>query len=225
MAEHVSASPTATFARITGGGTADAFGAGMFAQPHERRFVGLLGLLLTVGCGGGGGRVGYDAGATPVDDAGSLPPPGTPLPDGSGGCVGDPVTLLGVSLDSWSYGDLGTAYMRPGGDCMDCHNRGGGPRFTAAGSVMDAWHEPDDCFGMQGVTVEILGGDGVTTRLTTNETGNFYTSDAIATPYTAKVIGADGATREMFTPQTDLDCMHCHTQAGANGAPGRIGHP
>ncbi|NOY93069.1 MAG: hypothetical protein GXP55_17940 [Deltaproteobacteria bacterium] len=158
-------------------------------------------------------------------DSGTSTGPGGSLPDGSGDCVGDPVSLLGVSLDRWSYGNLGTAYMRPGGDCMDCHARNGGPRFTVAGSVMDAWHEPDDCFGMQGVTVEITGADGVVTRMTTNETGNFYSSDSIAVPYKAKLTGADGSVREMLAPQTDLDCMSCHTQGGANGAPGRIGHP
>jgi len=212
--------------------------APMHPRTHHGLIACLLALLTFAGCGGGA-RAGADGGAlpdaAPADDGGTtlamdsgvpvLPPPGAPLPDGASGCVGDPVTLLGVALDRWSYGDIGTAYMHPGGDCIDCHAGGGGPRFTAAGSVMDAWHEPDDCFGMQGVAVEILGADGATTRLTTNETGNFYTSDAIATPYTAKLIGADGATREMFTAQTDLDCMHCHTAAGANGAPGRIGHP
>jgi len=193
-----------------------------------------LGSMFELGCGSGSPRTSDDAGvafdATMPDAAvemdASFPLPGNPLPDGTSDCVGDPITLDPVgSLDRWSFGDSGSGFMHPGGDCIGCHSTRRAPRFTVAGTVMDAWHEPDDCFGTDGVLVEITGADGVVTFLHTNATGNFSSRASIALPYTVKLTGPDGATREMFTAQTDLDCAHCHTQAGANGAPGRIGRP
>jgi hypothetical protein len=46
----------------------------------------------------------------------------------------------------------------------------------------------------------------------------------LQTPYTAKVI-VDGLERAMVTPQVSGDCNACHTEAGANGAPGRVRTP
>lgn len=192
--------------------------------------------VLSSGCGGDGTRGVVDSGVTLMDtgvdmdaapmDTGTPTLPGNPLPDGRTDCVGDPITLDPVgSVDRWSFGDVGSGFMHPGKDCIGCHATNGGPRLTIGGTVMDAWHEPDDCFGAEGVTIEIIGADGVSTFMHSNATGNFYTNASIALPYTAKLTGADGATREMFTPQMDLDCAHCHTQDGANGAPGRIGVP
>ena len=43
-------------------------------------------------------------------------------------------------------------------------------------------------------------------------------------PFTAKVT-YQGRERAMTAPQTSGDCNGCHTQAGANGAPGRITLP
>ena len=43
-------------------------------------------------------------------------------------------------------------------------------------------------------------------------------------PFTAKVTH-QGRERAMTTTQTSGDCNGCHTQAGANGAPGRITLP
>jgi hypothetical protein len=47
------------------------------------------------------------------------------------------------------------------------------------------------------------------------------TSIGIATPFTAEVI-YQGQSVSMTTPQTSGDCNSCHTESGANGAPGRI---
>jgi hypothetical protein len=43
-------------------------------------------------------------------------------------------------------------------------------------------------------------------------------------PFTAKVT-FQGREIVMTTPQTDGDCNSCHTETGANGAPGRIKLP
>ena len=44
---------------------------------------------------------------------------------------------------------------------------------------------------------------------------------AIATPYSVKLL-YEGRERIMGAMQTELSCNSCHTETGANGAPGRI---
>jgi len=86
---------------------------------------------------------------------------------------------------------------------------------------MGAVDDEDQCVGTEGLTVEITDANGTVSKLTTNAAGNFYATNTIATPYTAKVI--DGTTEvAMVTPQTNGDCASCHTQDGANNAAGRI---
>jgi len=115
--------------------------------------------------------------------------------------------------------------MHPGGDCIGCHTQEGeGPKLTIAGTVMGALDDDTDCNGMAGVTVQITGADGVTLDLVTNAAGNFYTEQAVVTPFSAKVI-KDGAERAMSTTPSDTNCASCHTAEGANGAPGRIMAP
>ncbi len=53
-----------------------------------------------------------------------------------------------------------------------------------------------------------------------NEVGNFYGAD-FSSPYRARVL-YQGRERRMISSQTNPDCNSCHTQAGTNGAPGRI---
>jgi hypothetical protein len=57
-----------------------------------------------------------------------------------------------------------------------------------------------------------------------NGVGNFYTSITITPPFHAKVI-QNGKERAMGVSQTNESCNSCHTQSGANGAPGRITLP
>jgi hypothetical protein len=121
---------------------------------------------------------------------------------------------------TWNNGNEESSRMHPGMACISCHSSGEGPRFSIAGTVYPTAHEPDDCDGANGVQVVITGTNGTVT-LTANSAGNFYTRNAVGTPYTATVI-ANGQTRAMATPQTSGDCNACHTQNGDNGAPGRI---
>ena len=54
--------------------------------------------------------------------------------------------------------------------------------------------------------------------------GNFSTRTRIVPPYKAQV--TDGVkTRAMAGSVTGGDCNSCHTETGANGAPGRIMAP
>jgi hypothetical protein len=116
------------------------------------------------------------------------------------------------------------AEMRPGEACVACHrSEGEGPLFAIAGTVFPTGHEPDDCRGASDADIRVVVTDanGVEHELTVNRSGNFSYSGQLATPYTAKVISADGE-RLMFSPQVDGDCNTCHSQDGSDGAPGRV---
>jgi hypothetical protein len=106
--------------------------------------------------------------------------------------------------------------MRPGAACNSCHS------FGAAGTVYPTAHEPLLCDGTSdAATVVITDANGASTTLTLSSVGNFYSNTLFAAPFTAKVV-YNGLVREMTTPQENGDCNSCHTEAGANGAPGRI---
>jgi hypothetical protein len=134
----------------------------------------------------------------------------------------------------WTGGDDGSALMHPGMDCIGCHAQGGGedegedesegPLYTVAGTVMGAFDDPDDCYGVEGVTVNILDADSTLFQLVTNAAGNFFTNDPVVLPYTITL--DDGvAQNAMVTPQSDGGCAVCHTETGENAAPGRIVAP
>jgi hypothetical protein len=128
-----------------------------------------------------------------------------------------------TSMVTWTRGNGQT--MRPGEACISCHSRGDGPAFAIAGTIYPSAHEPDDCNGASattnGATVVITDKSGTARTLTPDAVGNFSYSGTLATPFQAKVVQA-GKERIMVTPQTSGDCNGCHTQTGANGAPGRI---
>jgi hypothetical protein len=148
---------------------------------------------------------------------------------GDSGSVIDPfgVPPVCTSHTTWTGGDRGSASMNPGLACISCHATTGGeaPSFTVAGTLFPTAHEPDLCNGVSGAVtgaqVVIVGADGQSTTLTPNAAGNFSYAGAIALPFQAKVV-YQGRERLMTARQTVGDCNSCHTQAGANGAPGRI---
>ena len=115
--------------------------------------------------------------------------------------------------------------MKPGEACVSCHasSQGEAPMLTIGGTVYPTAHEPNDCQGVNvtGATVVITDTNGKVTSLSVDSVGNFQSSSAIATPYTATV-SYGGNTLSMVTPQTSGDCNSCHDVTGENGAPGRI---
>ena len=128
----------------------------------------------------------------------------------------------------WTHGNSESPLMHPGGTCIDCHSSGEGPRYTIAGTVFPKSNELDDCNGSNGTTgalsVVITDKNGASFALAVNSVGNFYTRQAVATPFTAKVVSPNGE-GAMTAPQTNGDCNSCHAQTGNSGAPGRIVAP
>ncbi len=109
--------------------------------------------------------------------------------------------------------------MEPGLNCAECH----GGTLSIDGTVYKTGHEPDGCDGVNatGLTVVITDSTNDKITLTPNSVGNFYYLPSICPPITATVT-YNGKTTAMTTPQMVTDCNSCHTEEGANGAPGRI---
>ncbi len=128
-------------------------------------------------------------------------------------------------------GNTENQYMNPGLACVGCHSRENARKGEEelpegiGGTVYPSAHEPDHCDGAQGAaTVVITDATGHVFRLPVNVNGNFFLYEGrsgLRKPYRARVETAAGM-REMVTPQESGDCNACHTQAGADGAPGRI---
>lgn len=117
-------------------------------------------------------------------------------------------------------------HMNPGLACVSCHLREDDGPTGVGGTVYPTRHEPDLCNGVPGnMTVVLTGADGRELRLPVNAQGNFFATQrtfaGLALPFRARVEG-NGRVRMMSTPQTSGDCNACHTQRGANGAPGRV---
>ncbi|MCB9732708.1 MAG: hypothetical protein H6745_08880 [Deltaproteobacteria bacterium] len=152
-------------------------------------------------------------------------------PEGSCEATPDPFAAAQTCSSGriWTGGNGGSSEMHPGVACIACHTtigRGSAPVFLAAGTVFGTAHDPDDCDGVRGgVTVEITDAVGRVYRRKANKAGNFYVEaagDGFTVPYTARVIGADGASRWMNGAQYSGDCNSCHTAYGLNDAPGRV---
>lgn len=114
--------------------------------------------------------------------------------------------------------------MSPGDTCVSCHAKEReAPKLGVGGTVYATAHEPTNCNGAggAGATIVITDANNRTTTLPVSAAGNFTSTAAIAKPFKAKVV-AGGKERAMAAGITDGDCNSCHTERGANGAPGRI---
>ena len=175
----------------------------------------------TGGRGGGAGTGTAGRGGT----TGTAGRGGTTGSGGSGGTGGDPFTAAPkcTSGTMWTGANRGSSDMNPGKACITCHSTMNGPSLTIGGTVYPSAHEPDLCNGANGsdVVITIVGADGQSLTLAPNKVGNFNSKTRVALPYKAKVTYM-GRERAMGAMQTSGDCNSCHTQSGANGAPGRI---
>ncbi len=166
------------------------------------RVFGCLGLVVSLTACGGGEEEGED--------------------EASDEAAADDMCLSGMA---WVGGNIESTRMNPGGDCLGCHaSLGEAEEVVLGGTVYDGSDERDNCFGVEGVVLQITDSTDKVTELTSNIAGNFVLSSengSITPPYTAKLL-YEGRERVMVTAQTELSCNSCHGEMGINGAPGRI---
>jgi hypothetical protein len=141
--------------------------------------------------------------------------------------VGTDVCLSGRR---WVGGNSRDVEMSPGTDCIGCHLDTDGPLLVAAGTVYatadNASQIANDCFGLEGVEVEIEAGDGRLWRTTTNRAGNFFFDGDpawLVKPYVAtlRYTTPDGrliAPQMVTTLATYGGCARCH-DGQATGTP------
>jgi hypothetical protein len=133
----------------------------------------------------------------------------------------------------WKEGDKGSPFMRPGGKCNGCHDADvtkKAPDYAIAGTVYPTAHEPDDCnsiigvgdTGISDVAIVIIDSTGrALPDIPVNSAGNFFHAVPVPAPYKVRVRSKGKESRMEMSPPTG-DCNSCHTQQGANNAPGRI---
>ncbi len=155
-------------------------------------------------------------------------PSGTCTTDGGFPDAGppDPLNDSPRCTSGQSYTGSEGSTMRPGEACVACHQARGGPGFNIGGTVYPTGHEPNDCVASSaaGAVVTVKDSKGVTASFTANGNGNFSGSASLTFPITA-VVTFNGKSRAMTTAVASGDCNSCHTQTGANGAPGRVTLP
>ena len=148
--------------------------------------------------------------------------PDAGAPDAGVDAAPDPFSATPVCTSGkfWTSG-TGSS-MAPGEACQACHQQKGGPSYSIAGTVYPTAHEPKDCDGDPGpLSVVVTDANAKVVTLGVNGAGNFMSQSTVAAPFNVKVTSSNG-TRAMAGSLTSGDCNSCHTQAGANGAPGRI---
>lgn len=173
-------------------------------------------LITTLGCSGSGDSADGSGGAGAVSGQ----------TGGTSSQGGSTASGTCTSNTQWMNGDHGSPLMHPGVACITCHaTKSDAPTFVIGGTVYPTSHEPNDCNGVNtsvGAVVVITDASGKAHTLPVNAAGNFYLEGgAIPLPFHAKVV-VGGREQAMATAQTSGDCNSCHTQAGANAAPGRI---
>ncbi|MBX3210694.1 MAG: hypothetical protein KF850_01530 [Labilithrix sp.] len=148
--------------------------------------------------------------------------------DGGGatGSGGGDAPVVCTSDTFWTSNRRGPT-MQPGRACITCHeSEEDDPVVWVGGTVYPTLHEQDGCYGIAGgASVVITDAAGRVVTLPVGATGNFSLSAERSAPLTmpirAKVV-RNGVERAMNTPQMSGNCNACHTEQGANGAPGRI---
>jgi hypothetical protein len=122
----------------------------------------------------------------------------------------------------WIGGNSSSVEMSPGTDCLGCHLEYDAPPLMAAGTVYGVIDNTsqieNDCFGLEGVEVELEGADGLVWTTTTNRAGNFFFDGEpswLAKPYVAKFryTTSDGTLVEPTMRQalpTYGGCARCH---------------
>lgn len=127
-----------------------------------------------------------------------------------------------VSGTRWIGENTSDPEMSPGSDCLGCHAENDGPPLVAAGTVYalanNASQIENDCFGLEGVEVELEGADGTILSTTTNRAGNFYFDGYpidLPKPYVARLRYTTDDGR-LISPQMIVTqpyyggCARCH---------------
>lgn len=134
----------------------------------------------------------------------------------------------------WVGEKRGSPEMFPGRDCVGCHIDNDGPPLALGGTVYPyillgeeatRLQTGTDCFGLEGVTVRVIDGDGQELEVVTNRAGNFFVEgnpDEFAKPFQVQLEFGD-IQPQMFASPVYGGCARCHNPA--NPGPGDMYDP
>jgi hypothetical protein len=110
--------------------------------------------------------------------------------------------------------------MRPGEDCMSCHDGSSASQWTVAGTIFSA-SKADPTQGRRGIAVLVTDAAGSQLTLETNDAGNFYSAEPLQFPI---MVQAQSSTVRMAMQASvsNGSCNGCHADPPANLAPGRL---
>lgn len=114
--------------------------------------------------------------------------------------------------------EVGGPTVHPGQPCLSCHSVGSSSAasafpFTLGGTV---FVDLEGTQPVEGATITVTGADQAVLELTTNEAGNFYSTEAVQLPaMTTVTLGAD--TLSMLLATGTGDCNSCHIPATLTG--------
>lgn len=136
----------------------------------------------------------------------------------------------------WVGEKRGSPEMFPGRDCVGCHIDNDGPPLALGGTVYSYVVSPqvalasqsgEDCFGKEGVRVQITDLEGQTVEAVTNRAGNFYVEgnpDEFVKPFSVQIVWTDDndgseKTTQMFTTPSYGGCGRCHNPSAERFPP------
>ena len=141
------------------------------------------------------------------------------------GCTDETTEVVGkdvcYSEQRWVGGKRGSPEMYPGRDCVGCHLENVGPSLAVGGTIYSyiidrpeifEVQTGEDCFGLEGVLVRIVDGNGQVFEVTTNRAGNFFVEgnpDEFAKPFRVQLEMGDIAP-SMSTQPVYGGCARCH---------------
>ncbi len=116
------------------------------------------------------------------------------------------VALCGLGPGCEGGGE-GGATMRPGEDCLPCHQSGDEGGFTAAGTVFR-----QDGTAAAGLTVTLTDSAATRASAATNSAGNFFFEQPLSPPFDVTI--TDGAATASMQGAL-ASCNSCHQAGGA----------
>ncbi|MCU1278942.1 MAG: hypothetical protein JWM53_2488 [bacterium] len=164
------------------------------------------------GAGGGGGGSGDTPGTT------GMPPAGADL--GAAADAATPVAIADMAGSS-AAADLATSCIKlvtpstsghhnAGAACLTCHDGARATLFTFAGTLYNA---ASNGATIAGATVEVIDAKGVTAKTVTSSNGNFYSSQPVTPPLTARATGCPNDVAMVAKATGDCNSSGCHTSA------------
>lgn len=147
-----------------------------------------------------------------------------------------PTLVRAVDVDTcltglrWVGGDLRSAEMHPGSDCVGCHREAGARPLLLGGTVYPTggpgWEPPlDGCFGLEGVEVLVVDAEGRERSTVTNRAGNFYfegRESDLTMPYRASIrwnANGDEVLTQMASEPAYGGCARCHSAQAVSSGP------